>query len=250
MEQLDTLADLAEACDDDLHCLWVGQGLSAGGRAWVHDGAVAVACPALSCQDRLVVHGQPPAAVHLVRTLIPLLPSNYIVLGDARLMSVLTAAIPRLTPRFQVGWMETVARLPGTRSHQVRWLSAAEWPEVSDLLGRAFPDSYARPAVTGVRRWAGIRDGCGVLAASAADAWSAPTVGFLAGVSVSDSARRRGFGRDVCHFVLEDLLETHGRAALLVHTWNASAIRAYHRLGMSWRLLGSAWIDQPGAKIG
>jgi GNAT superfamily N-acetyltransferase len=247
MEQLNTTLSLAEACGNDAHCVWAGQGLSAGGQAWAHDGAVAVTCPALSCQDRLVVHGRLTAAIHLVRTLIPSLASSYIVLGDASLISALTSAVPRLKPRIQVGWMEAAQRLHGTRSHQVRWLSAGEWPEVSDLLDRAFPDSYARPAVTGVRRWAGIRDGRGILAASAADAWSAPTVGFLAGVSVNESARRRGCGRDVCHFVLEDLLETHGRAGLMVHTWNEPAIRTYYNLGMSWRLLGSAWIDGVGS---
>jgi ribosomal protein S18 acetylase RimI-like enzyme len=155
MEELASLAGLAEACDNDPYCMWAGQGLSAGGRIWVQGSAVAVACPALSGQDRIVLRGPHDAAIELVR------------------------------------------------------------------------------------------DGSGSLTATAADAWSTPTVGFLAGVSVSESARGAGRGRDVCHFVLEDLLAVYGRASLMVHTWNTAAIRTYIGLGMSWRLLGSAWIGKP-----
>jgi GNAT superfamily N-acetyltransferase len=245
MEELASLADLAEACGNDAHCMWAGQGLSAGGRIWVQGGAVAVACPALSGQDRLVIQGPHDAVIELVRGVVPMVTGGYILVGDAELITMVTAAAPSLAPRNQFGWMDTVVMPSNGRSHRVRWLCAEEWPEVADLLSETFPDSYARPAVPGVQRWAGIRDGSGSLASTAADAWSAPTVGFLAGVCVSESARGKGLGRDACHFVLEDLLAVYGRAALMVHTWNTAAIRTYCGLGMSWRLLGSAWIGGP-----
>ena len=245
MEELASLADLAEACYNDPHCIWAGQGLSAGGRIWVQGGAVAVSCPALSGQDRLVIRGPHDAAIELIRGVIPMVAGSYILVGDADLITMVTAAVPGLAPRKQFGWMDTAIMPSNARSHRVRWLCAEEWSEVADLLGEAFPDSYARPAVPGVHRWAGIRDGSGPLVATAADAWSTPTVGFLAGVAVSESARGEGRGRDVCHFVLEDLLAVYGRASLMVHTWNTAAIRTYSGLGMSWRLLGSAWIGEP-----
>lgn len=222
--------------------MWAGQGLSASGQAWVHRGAVAVACPALSGLNRLVVHGPPVAAACLVEAIVPVLAGSYVAVGDADLISAVTTAVACLAPRNQFGWMDAVSMPPGVRSRQARWLSAGDWPEVTDLLGRVFPDSLARPAEAGVRAWAGIKDGSGSLAATAADAWSAPGVGFLAGVAVSESARGQGYGRDACHFVLEDLITAHGRASLMVHDWNEPAIRIYRGLGMSWRQLGSAWI--------
>ena len=242
MEELTSPSDLAEACENDPHCTWAGQGLSAGGRAWAHHGAVAVSCPALSGQDRLAIRGPPDAAVSLARAVLPIVGASYIPVGDAELVSVVVAAVPGLVPRNQFGWMDAVSVRPPARSHAVRWLSPGEWPEVDGVLGRAFPDSYARPGLPGVRRWAGIRDDGGSLTATAADAWSAPTLGFLAGVAVPKCARGQGRARDVCHFVLEDLLVIYGRASLMVHEWNAAAIRTYSGLGMSWRLLRSAWI--------
>jgi hypothetical protein len=242
MEELASLADLAEACDNDPHCMWAGQGLSAGGRIWVHGSAVAVACPALSGQDRLVIQDPHDAAIELVRGVIPMLAGSYILVGDADLITMVTAAVAGLAPRNQFGWMETAIMPFNARSHRVRWLCAEEWPEVADLLGEAFPDSYARPAVPGVNRWAGIRDGSGSLTATAADAWSTPTVGFLAGVAVSEPARGAGRGRDVCHFVLADLLAVYDRASLMVHTWNTAAGTRQPSEPMAvWACRGGCW---------
>ncbi|MGI8450673.1 MAG: GNAT family N-acetyltransferase, partial [Streptosporangiaceae bacterium] len=201
-----------------------------------------VACPALSGQDRLVIRGPSGSASSLVRAIVPLLSARYILFGEAGLISAVTTAVPGLEPRNQFGWMDAAGIKSRARSHVVRWLSPAEWPEVDDVLGRAFPDSYARPGLPGVRRWAGIREPGGMLAATAADAWSAPTLGFLAGVAVHGPARGQGLGRDVCHFVLADLLVTYGRASLMVHEWNAPAIRTYSCLGMSW-----GWCAQRGS---
>jgi hypothetical protein len=250
MEELVSPAELADACENDPHCCWAGQDLAGAGRAWAHHGAVAVACPALSGQDRLVIRGPASAANSLVRAVVPLLGARYILFGDADLIPAVAADVPWLEARNQFGWMDAARIDSRACSHVVRWLSPAEWPEVDDVLGQAFPDSYARPGLPGVRRWAGIRDAGGALTATAADAWSAPALGFLAGVAVRGPGRGQGRGRDVCHFVLEDLLLTYGRASLMVHEWNSSAIRTYSRLGMSWRLVRSAWIRWPRPPAG
>ena len=62
-------------------------------------------------------------------------------------------------------------------------------------LGQHYPGSYAKPGIAGVRRWAGIRDDAGALVAVGADAWSAPTVGLVGGITVRPAARSRGSGR-------------------------------------------------------
>jgi predicted GNAT family acetyltransferase len=91
-----------------------------------------------------------------------------------------------------------------------------------------------------VRRWAGARDARGDLVAVAADAWSAPEVGFLAAVATAPAARGRGFGAAVCAHVLRALVAEHGRAALMVDGWNGAAIRLYQRLGLTWCPLAAA----------
>jgi predicted GNAT family acetyltransferase len=92
-----------------------------------------------------------------------------------------------------------------------------------------------------VHRWAGIRDGDGTLLAVAADAWSGPEVGFLAGVAVRAEARGRGVASSVCSFVTnEQLAGSAGRVALLADYWNEAAVATYRRLGFSVRPLGAA----------
>ncbi|MFI9388938.1 GNAT family N-acetyltransferase [Kutzneria sp. NPDC052558] len=87
--------------------------------------------------------------------------------------------------------------------------------------------------------WAGIRQH-GELVAVACEAWSAPTVGFMAGVAVAPDRRGQGLGATVCAFVLGELADQHGRVALLVDSWNTTAIRLYRGLGMTWRPIRSA----------
>ncbi len=87
----------------------------------------------------------------------------------------------------------------------------------------------------GVSRWAGITDHAGSLTSIAADAWSAPGLGFVAGLAVVPAARRTGQGRDVCCFVLDALLAAHGRVAMMVRDWNEAAIAIYAELGLTYR---------------
>ncbi|WP_214325041.1 GNAT family N-acetyltransferase [Nonomuraea sediminis] len=122
---------------------------------------------------------------------------------------------------------------------EVGWLAVEEEPEVAEMLAREAPGSYAVPGIAGVRRWAGIRLD-GVLAAVAADAWSAPSVGLLAGVATDARFRGRGLAARVCGWVTQHLLARHGRAALMVDGDNLAAITVYERLGYHPRPVAAA----------
>ena len=80
----------------------------------------------------------------------------------------------------------------------------------------------------------------GELLSIAADAWSAPEVGFLAGVATRSVARGKGLSRQVCGFVTAELVKRHGRAALMVDRDNAAAIAVYRRLGYTYRSVAAA----------
>jgi predicted GNAT family acetyltransferase len=84
--------------------------------------------------------------------------------------------------------------------------------------------------MAGVSRWAGSRVD-GVLAAVAADAWSAPSVGLLAGVATGARFRGRGLAERLCAWVSGELVAARGRAALMVDDENAAAIGVYERIG-------------------
>ncbi|WP_344892954.1 GNAT family N-acetyltransferase, partial [Nonomuraea antimicrobica] len=73
--------------------------------------------------------------------------------------------------------------------------------------------------------------GVGVVAAVAADAWSAPSVGLVAGVATRVGFRGRGLAGRVCGWVSRELVAVHGRAALMVDDSNGAAIGVYERLG-------------------
>ncbi|MEV4472343.1 GNAT family N-acetyltransferase [Nonomuraea sp. NPDC049504] len=119
----------------------------------------------------------------------------------------------------------------------VMWLE--DEAEVSALLAADAPHSYAVPGMAGIRRWAGIRVD-GELAAVAADAWPAPTVGFLAGVATRARFRGRGLARLVCGWVTRELVAAHGRATLMVDDDNDAAIAVYERLGYGRRRVMAA----------
>lgn len=235
MEQLRSRGEVAEASGADPQCMWAAQGLLAGGAAWAAGGAVLVACPALSGRDRLIVRGPAAAAAGLVRAVRDVIGPTYVLIGDPPLMTSLLARITWLEPRGFFGWMDFIRRPSCRPVHQARWLSRQEWSAANQLLNVAYPKSFARPGVPGVTRWAGITDLAGSLTGIAADAWSSPGLGFVAGLAVVPEARRTGQGRDVSTFVLKSLMAVHGRVAMMVQNSGETAIARYGEFGLTYR---------------
>jgi ribosomal protein S18 acetylase RimI-like enzyme len=186
-------------------------------------------------RDRLVVRGSAAAAASLLRAVADVLGPSYALIGDPPLMTGLLARISWLEPRGFFGWIDCIRRPPCRPMHQARWLSRQEWSAADQLLSVAYPKSFARPGLPGVSRWAGITDLAGSLTSIAADAWSSPGLGFLAGLAVSPEARRTGQGRDVSAFVLRSLIAVHGRVAMMVQNSGDTAIARYAELGLTYR---------------
>ncbi|WP_220505762.1 GNAT family N-acetyltransferase [Microbispora sp. H10830] len=238
MRELVSEAEVVAASGDDDLVVWAAQGMRPGVRAWAYGDAVAVASPGASRRDRLVVRGTAAQVVPLVRHALAEAGPSYRPLGDAALIEQVVEAVPELEPAVRFSWMGTEKLAPPRHEATARegaasWLADSAAPEVAALLAAASPDSYAVPGLPRVRRWAGVRDGSGALLAVAADAWSAPTVGLLAGVATAAPARGRGLGERVCRFVASALLAEHGRAALMVDDWNQAAVVVYERLGFA-----------------
>ncbi len=234
------LTDAAEAAADDPLIAWAAQGDSHRVRAFRYRDAIAVASPDLSCRDRLAVAGDVDDLGTLVPQVLEEVGPTYRPIGAVATVTGMVSRVPRLALVDRFGWMDTTRPTGATRRAGVAWLEGSDARGVASLLDAAFPSSYARPGVRGVRRWAGRRDCAGRLAAVAADAWSAPTVGFVAGVAAHPTARGRGHGAATCAFLIDALVAEYGRAGLLVDGWNWAAIRLYRRLGLRWRPLAAA----------
>ncbi|WP_406285294.1 GNAT family N-acetyltransferase [Embleya sp. NBC_00896] len=245
MRELIDHDELVRRCDGDAMCVWAAQGLVGGRRAWASaDGrAVAVAGAGLSRRDRVAVYGPPAALVPLVRDVMAEVGPTYRPFGAPERIAALVAGVPELVEVGAFGWMD----LPGPSGPDpgvgpAHWLADDAADEVAALIETGFPTSYAKPGMPGVERWAGVRDSDGELLAVAALAWSAPSIGLLAGVGVGPAARGRGLGRVVCAFVLAEALARHGAAALMVEESNHAAVRLYESLGMTYRpVKAAAW---------
>jgi GNAT superfamily N-acetyltransferase len=219
---------------DDPLLVWTRQDGRPGVRVFTRGDATAVACPNVSKRDRLTVTGSVPDVVALVREVMPELGPAYRPTGDEALITAITPAVPGLEFAGRFAWMDTTRPVGAGKGS---WL--ADTGEVADLLAEAFPASHAWPGGDGVRRWAGIRDGRR-LVATAADAWSVPGIGFLAGVATRPDVRGRGLATAICSFVTNELLREHDRVALFADYWNAAAIATYTRLGFGLRPLAAA----------
>ncbi|MER5648776.1 GNAT family N-acetyltransferase [Streptosporangium sp. NPDC002524] len=250
--RLKDAAEIAEACSGDALVLWGAQAMAPGVRAWALGEAVAVACPDLNRRDRLTVYGEPGPVSTLVRQALQETGPSYRVTGERALVEEVAARDARLRVVGTFEWMDTPAGAPGPAltpplpnplPGRAGWLRTAEEGEVGDLLARAAPTSWAVPGVPGVRRWAGVRDDDGNLVAVAADAWSCPAVGFVAGVATAPALRGRGYGERVCRFALGELAAAHERVALMVDTANHAAVSLYERLGLRGRPLAAAGLD-------
>ena len=246
MREISDNADLAAAAAGDTLCAWAAQGLDGRSRAWLSDDgrALAVAGPALATRDRLVVRGAPDAAAPLVRDVLAEVGPTYRPLGDPALIGALADRIPALAPVARFGWMDCGPPGPAAPGRgPVAWLPEADLAGVADLLAASYPASYARPGDPGVERWAGVRGSDGALAAVGALAWSAPAVGFLAGVAARPAARGQGLGWQVGRFLVAAALARHGAAALMVDDANQVARRLYQGLGLRYRQLGVAAVS-------
>jgi hypothetical protein len=237
-------ADLVAVTRDDLMIFWAVQGMRPGVRVFTCGDAVAVACPALARRDRLVVAGPLGHAVPLVRHALAEVGDTYRPLGTERLIRGLTERIATLGFAAAFDWMRTATPAPGDCG-TATWLSAGDDPEISALLAGVNPGSYAAPGIAGVRRWAGVRTGAGVIASVAADAWSTPGAGFVAGVATGAGEQRRGHAETVCRFLINALLAEHGHVALMVDSWNHTAIGVYHRLGLTRHPVAAARVSTP-----
>ncbi|GAA0499343.1 hypothetical protein Ade02nite_83100 [Paractinoplanes deccanensis] len=237
-----TLDDLATATRHDPLMIWAADRPEA--RVFARAGAVAVACPDLSRRDRMPVHGDPDAVADLLRDVLPLVGPSYRPLGDEALLTAVAERLPTVEVAGRFGWMDT-ARPPayGGGEEQPHWLGPGELAEVTALLADAFPESYARPGGSGVRRWAGVRGADGALLAVAADAWSSARVGFLAGVATATGTRGRGLAASLCSFVTRELLAGRDRVALFVDYWNSAALATYEKLGFALRPIAAAHVS-------
>ncbi|MFF0377922.1 GNAT family N-acetyltransferase [Actinoplanes missouriensis] len=234
--------------NQDLSVRWAAA--AAGARVFRAPGATVVACADLAHWDRLAMAGTPDALAELIREVLPLVGPSFRPFGAEELVAAVVARVPELEMSARFAWMETetpmapVTDAPGSAPEasetpvggaavRAGWLDEAEWGEVTALLKESFPDSYAWPGAPGVRRWAGIRDGGGRLLAVAADAWSTPEIGFLAGVATRREARGRGLAAALCGFVTDDLLDGRERVALLADYDNVAAVATYRKLGFA-----------------
>lgn len=224
-----------EPGDEDPLLAWAAQGQS---RAYSHGDAFAVASPALYQRDRLAVTGSADDLAVLVPKVLAEVGPSYRTIGDAPLIRELADRVPGVTMVDTFGWMET-SRRPAVVPSSAGWLTDEDDRDIGKLLDAAWPSAKARPRVEGVRRWAGLRDCGGRLAAVAADAWSAPTVGFLSGAATHPQTRGRGHSAATCGFLVDEMLSEYGRVGLLVDGWNCGAIRLFRRLGLTYRPLAS-----------
>ena len=215
--------------------IWAAQGFGPGVRAWCDGDAVAVASPDLSRRDRLAVAGPVDAVGRLAAKVLAEVGPSFRPFGDEQLIRGLLDRVPGLQFGAAFGWMDTRTVHP---SDGVVWLDDDSGLE--ELLTLASPSSYAWPGRSGVRRWAGVTGERGELLSIAADAWSAPEVGFLAGVATHPVARGKGLSRQVCGFVTAELVQRHGCAGLMVDGGNAAAIKVYERLGYTYRRVAAA----------
>jgi ribosomal protein S18 acetylase RimI-like enzyme len=216
--------------------VWARQDDKPGVRVFRAPDAVAVAVPDLSRRDRLVLAGEPAAAAKLLAEVLPEAGPSFRPLGDEDLIAEVAQRVGTIEMVGHFVMMDVCEPVPGPE--RGAWLH--DTTGVAEFLREAFPDSFARPGGSGVRRWAGVRGGNGELLATAADAWSVPELGFIAGVATHPAARGAGLATALCAFVTNDMLRTHPRVALFADHWNEAALRTYRRLGFAERSLGVA----------
>lgn len=249
MRELTDLDELADVAGDDLLCCWAGQRLITDGRAWATDDgrAVVVAAPGLATRDRLAVHGSMSGCAGLVGLALAEVGPSFRPIGDRQLIHQIVGMIElpggrSLETVAEFGWMERHKPLDDAVS-PAHWLDDSDLDDIAALLGVAAPHSDARPGDPDVDGWAGIRDDDGRLITVAALAWSAPSVGYLCGVATHPEARGQGLATQVCRLVADEAITTRGSVALMVDDDNPAAVAVYRHLGLSYRQLSAAHVQ-------
>ncbi len=234
--ELRSLPELLACAGGDAVITWAAQQFTAGVRSWRLGDAVVVASKGLSRRHRLAVRGPDVAVASLVRHAFaevgPARP-----LGSPDLMAAICRRVESLRLIATFGWMQGTTR--GADDTRARVIADDEMMQVDALLDLAFPASHARPGERGVRRWWGVVEQGQVLSC-AADAWSAPTVGFLAGVASHPGSRGLGLGRVAVAAAVNAIVETYGCVALMVDESNTAARTLYASLGLTWQDLAAA----------
>lgn len=239
MRPISSIEELRSSTDDPL-LLWAAQGFHEGVRAWVEGTGVAVAVAGLARRNRLAVTGSPADVASILDALLPSIPHEYRPIGDDSLVTSLCALVPKWTPSRPFGWMHTGSAHTGAAGDpRVELAGGTDDPTIEALLQEALPDSLARPGLPGVRRWWVLREGHS-LCSCAADAWSAPSVGFLAGVATSPGMRGHGYASAVVGTALRALIDDYGGAGLMVEADNHAARRLYAGFGLSYRQVRAA----------
>lgn len=237
VEQLLILDQLRELCNDPL-VLWAAQDMGSNVQVWAHGSAVAAAVTGLARRHRVTVTGAVADIATIIRALLDGPGPCYRPLGDDDTISQLCEVLPGLTPTPPFGWM-TTTQPPGQGHGGARLASDGEQAAIARVLDEVFPDSLARPGLPGITRWWVETDNLGV-AACAADAWSAPSVGLLAGVATAARAQGHGLGKSVTAAALTALIHDYGTATLMVEADNAPAQSLYRSLGMTYRPVRAA----------
>lgn len=92
--------------------------------------------------------------MRLVGAVLDELGPTYRPLGDPACIEAIAVGLPGMIPPRPFGWMDRTSPAPPVDG--ARWLTDRDLPNVAALLDADFPDSYARPGVAGVERWAGV----------------------------------------------------------------------------------------------
>ena len=124
-------------------------------------------------------------------------------------------------------WMLTATSPPATDPRVVEVRDAGE---VTALLDREAPDSFARPGTPGVETWLGVRE-AGRLVAVGAVLRQPDGTGHVRGVTVESDSRGRGLGRLLSAALTRRALAGPGVASLGVYVDNEAALRIYRGLG-------------------
>ncbi|MGR6998095.1 hypothetical protein ACU686_08390 [Yinghuangia aomiensis] len=154
------LADVPRLTRDDGLCAWAAQD---GARAWADGTAVAVAAPGLwRCATASWCTASATPSVPLVRAVFDEIGATYRPLGAPELVRALGDGIDGLAVLGESshGWNAAPARRPPRPARDARTPSGWSPPTTRTsrrYIDDVFPDSYARPGIPGVLRWAGIR---------------------------------------------------------------------------------------------